>query len=374
MKKTFSQLLEEDRESVLRKAAHKLPSWVRAGAIDFPGSLCLEQCSSEAAAHYKASFVKGAGIVADLTGGLGVDSVAFSQVAGDVLYYERNPELAAAAFGNFEKLGAANIAVCCAEVGPGQIDALPVCGWIYADPARRSAAGRKVFLLEDCEPDILTLLPSIWQKTTNVMLKLSPMADISMVASRLGSELAEIHIVALKGEVKELLCILKAGNTAGYTETVVELEDGGSLAFRPEDEAAAVAVPAPAPEPGDFLYEPRPALLKAGLFKLPCTRCGLRKFAPSTHLYTGPGTPVPFFKIYRIRETAPLGKSTLKDFAARYPGASVSARNLPLGSEELRSRMKMGAATRDGTHIFGCTLGKEKILIAADTLSRKPGQ
>ena len=275
--------------------------------------------------------------ILDLTGGLGVDSWALSQVAERVVYFERNEELAAAAGRNFQRLGAGNIDVRCETVTP-QTE-LPEADLIYADPARRDAAGRKVFLLEDCTPDILTLLPMLLKKAPAVLLKLSPMADLAMLSERLGPALHEIHVVECDGEVKEILCLLLRDNVspepdilvvrlnasrggilvheatgghgfAGKTSPDVpprgagvppmaaddmqlgaDAADGDVLRFRVSEERAAEAVYAAGVQPGDVLLEPYPALLKAGAFRLPCARWGLSKLAPSTHLYLAPNLP-----------------------------------------------------------------------------------
>ena len=64
-----------------RRIRDKLPSWHAVPAIEYPGSLPLEQCSSEAAALYKQRFVAEGETAADITGGLGVDSWALSRKA-----------------------------------------------------------------------------------------------------------------------------------------------------------------------------------------------------------------------------------------------------------------------------------------------------
>ncbi|MCR5071459.1 MAG: hypothetical protein K6A62_05985, partial [Bacteroidales bacterium] len=266
MKRSFADIMAGLDSERAQKVARKLPAWAavdadrRAAGLDsleFPSALSLEQCSSSATALYKAGQAAAAfsasrsgqlppetscdagplpsddgplpltmprvarfpgavtadvslGTVLDLTGGLGVDSWAFAQVAERVVYFERNEELAAAAGRNFQRLGAGNIDVRCETVTP-QTE-LPEADLIYADPARRDAAGRKVFLLEDCTPDILTLLPMLLRKAPAVLVKLSPMADLAMLAERFGSALREIHVVECDGEVKELLCLLLRDN------------------------------------------------------------------------------------------------------------------------------------------------------------------
>ena len=305
MKRSFADIMAGLDSDRAQKVARKLPAWAAVDGIEIPSALSLEQCSSSATALYKQALIASRSgelaadvplrIVLDLTGGLGVDSWAFAQVSERVVYFERNEELAAAAGRNFQRLGAGNIDVRCETVTP-QTE-LPEADLIYADPARRDAAGRKVFLLEDCTPDILTLLPMLLRKAPAVLVKLSPMADLAMLAERFGPALREIHVVECDGEVKELLCLLLRDNASPEPDIVVarlNASRGGSsplqkeedvrFVFKVSEERAAEAVYAAGLQPGDVLLEPCPALLKAGAFRLPCARWGLRKLAPSTHL------------------------------------------------------------------------------------------
>ena len=377
MKRSFADILQGLEGDRARKVSRKLPSWSAAGA-EVPTALSLEQCSSEATAQYKAGLVSRTvstppETILDITGGLGVDSWAFSQVAERVVYFERDAELAAAAARNFARLGAAGIEVRCETVTP-QTE-LPEADLIYADPARRSAAGRKVFLLEDCSPDILTLLPLLLRKAPAVLLKLSPMADLSMLTERLGPALHEIHVVELDSEVKELLCLLRRDPTPEGPEIIIPRLDRSpsgpsvshsgppshsgldpeSLRFCPQEERDAMPQYAAAVRPGDTLLVPSPALLKAGAFNLPCARWGLQKLAPSTHLYLSPSLPgAAWFRPYRIREVLPVGNAAFRQLREQYPKAEVTARNLPLTSDALRK--KLGIAPGGEAHIFACRL------------------
>ncbi|MBQ9660623.1 MAG: hypothetical protein IJV37_05085 [Bacteroidales bacterium] len=413
MKRSFADILQELDGAQAKKVARKLPEWAAADA-EIPSALALEQCSSTATALYKCSLAVQTALpgtdksafdkVLDLTGGLGVDSWAFSQVAKKVIYYEQHAELAAAAVRNFTRLGAEGIEVRCETVTPQT--ALPEADLIYADPARRNAAGRKVFLLEDCTPDILTLLPLLLRKAPAVLLKVSPMADLSMLSGRLGSALREIHVVEAGGEVKEILCLLRHDTACAEPEIVVarlrtspeepqpartgapagqeisprsaaEMSDR-TLRFRPQEEREAEAEYAAGVQPGRLLLEPAPALLKAGAFKLPCKRLGLLKLAHSTHLYTtGPDRAAEtgfaplrpeaaaWFKACRILEVLPFGSASFKDLKRRFPRAEVTARNLPLDSAALQK--KTGISPGGDTRIFACRLadGRAVLIICA---------
>ena len=356
-KKTFSDILSDISESDSARMRKKVPEWAGVPGIEFPTRLATEQCSSSATAEYKAALVAGISpgcrLLLDLTGGLGVDCAAFSRVSERVLYNEMDPGLAAAAWRNFARLGIANVSFSNVEVTPDTLPSLTEGGAdvIFLDPARRGAGGRKVFLLEDCSPDVLRLEAGLLAAAPDVLLKLSPMADIPMLRNRLGPEAREIHAVGADGECKELLVWLQRGWTGGCTVVA------GGLRFTPEEEGAAQGrlLPDRAALRG-CLFEPAAALLKAGCFKLLCSRLGLYKLGHFTHLYV---TDAPsdnlkeYGKLFRIKELHPFDGRSVKALGKAYPDCSVTARNLPLSSDALAKRM--GAASKGDTHIFAFT-------------------
>ena len=352
---------------VRRKLRDKVPEWFAMPALCYPLRLSGEQCSSSATARYKARVAlsaSGTAIrLADLTGGLGVDSWAFAQVFRQVLYNEMRPELASAATGNFQKLGADNIVVRNQELRPGHVaDVLDgfTPDIIFLDPARRSEDGRKVFRLEDCQPDVLQLLPELLSACPLLLLKLSPMADISLVCRQL-SCVREVHVVAAEGECKELLLVLQRDYTGPRTTFIVE--NDAVMLVDPVDQVQGMIGPGPKKSRtrstgegtphGKFLFEPGKALLKAGAFELPC-QYGLEKLGRHTHLYVGETVPEelnPFGKVFRILEMLPLNKASFKEIGKRYPQAEVTARNIPLTAEALKAKLKVRSG--GSIHIFG---------------------
>lgn len=365
MKRSFADILEGIERKQEKKIETKLPEWSSVDGIMVPDKLSLEQCSSSRSSGYKADLVRrlGARSIVDITGGLGVDSWAFSKVAGHVFYFERKEELCKAAEKNFAALGSDNITVQWKTIGPES--ELPACDLVYADPARRveGNSARKLYRLEDCTPDILTLLPTLWKRTDRILLKLSPMADIAMLSVSLGKELKEIHVTGLEGECKELLCLLVKGNTDGFRIFVKDLDSGKGLSFLPEEESSSAAKFA-SPVPGELLFEPSAVLMKAGCFKLMCSRFGLKKFAPSTNLYCCESLPSELTglgKTFTIKELLPLNNATLREVAKRFPNSEITARNIPVSSEELKK--KMGLRSGSDAHIFACTILENRMLI-----------
>ncbi len=359
---------------VRRKLRDKVPEWYAVPSLVFPFRVSGEQCSSTATARYKASVVRGRRI-ADLTGGLGVDSWAFAQVFEEVLYNEMRPELAEAATHNFRELGLTNITVrnyaLVPSVIPGPDRVSPeacvsqILGSfhpdvLFLDPARRAADGRKVFRLEDCQPDVLQFLPELLAACPRILLKLSPMADITLVCKQLSCVKA-VHVVAADGECKELLLVLEKDWSGPHTLTIVE--DGAAVDVPDFGPSTAKTYPncgrpplfwdVYRTEPGSLLFEPGKALLKAGAFDLPC-QFGLSKLGQHTHLYTGEDIPAelrPFGKTFKILEMMPLDKRAIKIIGQKYPQADVTARNIPLTSDQLRA--KLGVRSGGDVHIFG---------------------
>ena len=393
MKKSFSDILSSLETGQKRRLAAKIPSWAGVDGIEIPSALSLEQCSSEAAALYKASLLERLGVsgaqrsLADLNCGLGVDAWAFALKAGKVYCNEMNPQLAASDERNFARLGIRNVEFSCSDAAL-RLESLPQVDMIYLDPARRNGIGRKVFLLEDCSPNVLEMLDALWEKTSLAMLKLSPMADIAMLARRLDG-LCEVHIVGIGGECKELLCILKRGWAGPFRTFVVELAGGihtepaesgrgeTSEGGRAELGEGELRIAGHLPVAGDILLEPSAQILKYGKFGAVCSIFNLAQLDRFTHLYVLSGDTVgdgaegagldAFFKKYRVLETAALSKTAMKSLGEKYPQADVTARNLPLTSEELKR--KMGIAGSGGAHIFGAGVLGERVLIVCEKMA-----
>jgi len=189
-----------------RRIVAKVPEWGSRSDLLYPTRLCTEQCSSAATATYKASIAERMGWkrIADLTGGLGVDSWYLARRSEAVLHNEADGLLSESVRENFAALGTMNIKTRSMMVEPGNVSEV-LDGFgpdvVFMDPARRSESGKKVFLIEDCQPDVLGLKDEIFAICRWIFLKLSPMADITMAVERLGN-VTEVHTVATGGECK----------------------------------------------------------------------------------------------------------------------------------------------------------------------------
>lgn len=369
MKKSFADIVRETEGDLRQRFLSKVPEWADAlPELQVPSRLNVEQCSSSLAARYKAGVAArimqdgGGRRIADLTGGLGVDAWAFSEVADEILYNEMDPSLCEAVRSNFSRLGVQNAVFRNAEVRPGAVreilgDFLP--SLIFLDPARRSATGRKVFLLEDCSPDLCALQDELFSLCTQLLVKLSPMADITLLRRQLKG-VSEIHVVSIDGECKELLLHIEAAASAPFSLTVTELhgDHAQSVHFTEEErQALCPGLEEGSIREGGWLFEPGAALMKSECHAAACRRAGLRKLAPSTHLYLA-DSPVaslaPFGRFRQILEVLPLDKHTIRQLSVRYPAAGVTARNIPMRSEELSHRL--GVRSGGSAHIYGTTV------------------
>lgn len=377
-----------------RKLKGKVPEWYDEPKLIFPLKLSAEQCSSSLTGRYKSELAlriaSYGSNIADLTGGFGVDSWYFSKIAAQVLYCEKLEALCKAATHNFDVLGADNVIVRNCSVVPknspatsavnsdaDDTEAVTVTSLlsdfhpdiVFIDPARRGEGGRKVFLLEDCTPDVLTLKDEIFAFSRHLLIKLSPMADITMVCDRLGEHCREVHIVGSSGECKELLVWMDREWNGEYSITAVEPSDGtesatSSLTFKPSEERQAAAEVAATDEiyAAEILFEPGKTLMKSGGYNTICSRYGLKKLGKSTHYYIPSHKSdisaiesladlKSLGKIFRILRTVPLDRRGIRSISGEYPKADVTARNLPMDTDTLRK--KLGTASSGSYHIFG---------------------
>ena len=462
----FSEMLRSLEAKERGKLDAKVPSW--AGVeIEVPRAVNFQQCSSEGTARYKAGLLPCGGRVADLTGGLGVDGWAFSLRSSRVWFNERDAALLDAVRGNFGALGLENVEFHGFDISPEASDwkeSLAAFGpdAVYLDPARRDAAGRKVFLLEECSPDAVALMPFLLTVSPLVMVKVSPMADITMLRRRLEPYLSEIHVVGSGGECKELLCLCRRdgitrrpgspGDRAADSIPEPGREDGvlirlaeDGFVFVPEEDSSefpggnhppvapqgafsltgarghgrprfpvsAFAQPDLTPEtsaslhpsrcatlagPSEFPGGNHPPVAPQGAFSLTGSRGHGRPrfpesgpaetaaetaaevaavgamllFVPSaamTKSGLGPGICrmgydeglSHFGKFYEVLEELPFSSSAIKDLGRRYPKAEVTARGVPVSSEQLRARLK--TAPGGPVHIFALGLSSLRLIL-----------
>lgn len=346
--------------SARQKASKKLPEWTDNPNLIFPASISLEQSSSQQTAAFKAKNAKGNRMI-DLTGGFGVDAFYLSQGFEKAVYCERNPELAQVAAHNLKILAPGKFEI---HAGNG-LQYLQKTkadfDLIYADPARRGSGNQKLYKLEDCEPNVVEHWNLMKNKASQILLKVSPMLDITQALREL-PEIQKVSIISVKNEVKELLLHWSASEEK--TEMQIESIDLGremaSFIFSPREEASSQLQIG---EVDRFLFEPLAGILKAGAFKVFASRYGLQKLDTNSHLYTSDNLPEAIaarvFEV--IQEVGP----TKKMIKAIFPSGKVNVltRNYAMGAEALKKKLGLkdggsdfliGTKTTGGFKLFWC--------------------
>ena len=341
----------------LKVAEKKFPELFDNPNLLYPPKLNLEQTSSEITARYKASLISGKSGI-DLTGGLGIDSYYLSQNFENFNYCELNSELAEIAAYNFEVLGAENIKVHIGNSLTILKESVKTFDWVYADPARRDDRGGKVFRFEDCEPNIPANLEMIFEHTDNIMVKSSPILDITAGMNELGN-VKEVHVVAVKNEVKELLWILQKNFQDEPKIKTINFEKEQVQEFADDREFASENASISLPE--KYLYEPNSAIMKSGLFDILAVKTGTQKLHQHSHLYTSKellSFPGRIFKITDIKEYKP---SYLKKYF-KSKKANITTRNFPETVDNIRKKFKIKEGGSDYL-FFTTNMNDEKIVI-----------
>lgn len=341
----------------------KVPSWASNPDLLFPKHLSIEQCSSELTAKYKSSIIGGGDTFVDLTGGLGVDSYFLSEKFKTSYYVENQKELCDLAKHNFAVLGRKiTIVNSDAETFLNQNLKYDL---VFIDPARRDIYNRKMVSLHDCTPDVVDLLETHDRASLHgvtVMIKLSPMLDISMIINELPN-IAEIHIVAVKNECKEILVLLRPDYNGNPLVISTEAKRSGEILFKFKQNEEQSAIPTFATTIKKYLYEPNAAIMKAGAFKLVSQRFGIDKLHINSHLYTSDNL-IPDFpgRVFEVVGFAPFSKKIKKELLKDVTEASVVVRNFPLSANELRKSLNLKES--DENFVFGTTMqGEKKVLL-----------
>ena len=340
-----------------QKTENKIPLFFQTENILYPVRLSLEQASSEITARYKATLCKGKTFI-DLTGGFGIDCFFISRNFEQAFYVEKQKELCEIAKHNFDTLNAKNIAVINTDA-ESYLNDVDKIACIYLDPARRNNNGKKLMLLADCEPNVQKLAPDLKQKAEQVLIKLSPMLDISTATNEI-SGIDEIHIVAVENECKEILLLLQKQKIDEIkVRTINFLKNGTKQIFEYKLNSETKATVKYATEIKQYLYEPNSAIMKSGAFKLISEYFDIEKLHINTHLYTSDKCILEFpGRIFEVVNIGGNSKNELKKLSENINKANITVRNYPLSAIELRKKLKLS----DGgnCYLFGCTLANNE--------------
>lgn len=344
-----------------RKTAEKKFPFLTKEGIIFPPNLNLEQASSQSTAEYKAQNLKGKSFL-DLTCGFGIDAYFLSKNFDEVTLIEQNPELILIVENNWKALDRKanfineNLEQFLESLRESQTDNGKGFDIVYLDPARRDQQNKKKFLLEDLSPNLLEIEEQLHQISDKIIVKLSPLIDISYLISEL-KNISEIQIIAFRNEVKELLLIIENKEQRIKNKDVeircANLEsDEPDFLFKFNDEKSAKSEFS---ETLKFLYIPNNSILKAGAFNIISEKFGLKKLHPNTHFYTSENKIENFPG--RVLEIEKIDAKDLKK-GEKY---NIVSKNYPLKPEEIKKKYKLNDG---GNHylIFTQSINGKEIL------------
>ncbi len=318
------------------KAKLKLPSWFASKDIIYPSKISIEQTSSEKTASYKARIVSGESLI-DLTGGFGIDDYYFAKKLKTVAHCEINPELSNIVKHNFKQLKVKNIS-CYTGDSLATLTALnSKWDWIYIDPSRRNDAKGKVFMLQDCLPNVPEHLDLFFEYSDSILIKTAPLLDIAAGLSEL-KNVKTIHIVAVENEVKELLWEIHKGHSGKINIKTVNIlkkkMDAFEFVLDEDMENPIYSLPQ------KYLYEPNSAIMKSGGFDEVGTFYKLNKLHKHSHLYTNSAL-IPFpGRVFEIENSILYHKNGMKIFLENKQ-ANITTRNFPDTVESIRKKWKI---------------------------------
>lgn len=348
-----------------KKFRKKLSRFISCRDALFPTVLAGEQASHEAVARFHASLFNGSERVIDMTAGLGIDAMSISAKAKSVIACELDALKAACLAHNKDAVKISNIRVENAdstEIMKSQTDCFDT---VFIDPARRGAGNKRVYNFHDCQPDILSIQDYLLENSKRIIIKASPLLDISRTLIDIPSA-TSVRCICVEGECKEVLIEASPNGTLKLQEAVNLNADGSLISvfsYRPDDDTSEIDYcTAIDLETGCYLYEPDAAVMKLSPWgALSAKFKGIKKLGKSSHLFLSdkyfesfPGRKLKYKGIIEKRD-----RKTLKGIPV-----NVVTRNYPLSAEELRK--KLGVKEGKDTFVYGTRINEKPVLILAE--------
>jgi hypothetical protein len=343
------------------KARYKLPSFTN--ALCWFTAKSYEQCSSEAAAKLKSSLFKG-GKLLDLSGGLGVDDVYFSESFKEVISLDPDENLNILTEVNFKKLQKFNITRL-SETAESFLETNNLrFSLIYLDADRRTS-NQKSKLLETGSPDFFTLEKKLYEFTDEILLKLSPLIDIDYCLENLRN-IKQIFIVSVDDEVKEVLCYLSKNYQNDVLISNYFLNKTGEI------EGKIEAISQTRKTQFDFLmpntekgfFEASPGLIKSGLDKFYASQKNLYPFQQNGFYFVSENKnslDVGFGRYFEIVSKNQFSKSHFKEYLKKHEmnQANISARDFGMSVVEIKKMFSLKDGS-DEYFFFGRDAKKNK--------------
>lgn len=314
----------------------------------------LEQATSEPVANHKARRFAGApglGIVPiyDLCCGIGGDAIALSQVA-DVVAVDRHPAQCLRTEWNAAVYRPTHLL----ETRCSDVEALdlPADALVHIDPDRRPG-GRRTLRLESCTPE-LSYLQGMIERKPGGAIKLSP-------ASNFGGKFpgCEIELVSWHGECREATVWFGSLRT-GEPMRATRLPEGITLAGDPWADQAETS------DVRSFVFDPDPAIVRAGLVDRLAVQTGLARLDSAEEYLTGAANvDSPFAAAFEVLETLPNNERKVREAVRRqnWHEVEIKCRHLKINADQVRRKLTLDGSGK-GVLIYARVDGKASVIVA----------
>lgn len=340
-------------QSRLRAKAHAKFGDFAEGMLFTPAGLEQATRLTVAAHHARRYTAAGVSKVADLTCGVGADSMAFAGVGLDVLAVDLDEVSASVATVNLRHFPEAEV-----RHGDGlavDLEAEGVDG-VYADPARRTSSGSRVFDPAAYAPPLDAVL-GLRARVPALGLKLGPGVPHSALPDD-----AEAQWVSVDGDVVELGLWFGPLAPDGPGRSALVLRSDGAHVLRSGVEGPAAPPVGPV---GGYLYEPDGAVIRAGLVAEVATAVQGRLVDRTIAYVTSDLLrPTPTATAYRVLDTLPFGLKRLRAYLReRDVGRlTIKKRGTAVVPEQLRSQLALRGSA-ESTIVLTRVDGHQQVLV-----------
>jgi len=349
MNKAEASVLASQIDSY-RNIVRKFPVLANNMNCVLPLRISSEQSSSYLTAKYKANLLSSKKLV-DLTAGFGVDLYYFAKNMKDVIGIEQDELLFEINKHNFGKLEVENVSFYHTSAQNFIQNNILQNLAIYIDPARRKDGNSK-FLLQDLSPNILEILPKLLNNKNEILIKLSPIIDISYLRSVISHPI-KVFAVETDNELKEILVLIN-DSIQDFSSTAVIISEDIVLQIdannSPFEQSAYSNF-------DQYLLLPSASINKLSMWSN-MVELGYKKLAPSTHIFTSDSVINPHIgRHFLILEEIKLSQSYVTENLKGK--AEIIAKNYPLSADEIRKKYKIRS-------------GGDYYIIAFRSLQNKP--
>ncbi len=307
-----------------RKALAKFPQFAHDMLFTQAG---LQQASHPLARSYRAGLIEPRAVL-DVCCGIGGDSLALAAAGKRVLGLDLDPVRVAIARHNAAAMGLG------AEFRVADAARPLPSGYscIFFDPGRRDRQGRRLHHVERYQPPLSLL--RLW-KAEEIIIKLSPAVDLRQLEAYGG----QVEFISTKGQLTEAL--LWQQRPSALPRATLLLDNGAHHLSR--DTHAAVDIAAPAA----WLFEPDPAILRAGLARTLARQLNANLIDESiAYLTMEERAETPWGRYWKILDWMPFQLKRLRRYLVeRGVGhITVKKRGFAMSPEALITRLRL----RDG--------------------------